>query len=462
MADNFYGNTDVGKMRSNNEDTFVVQQIDGGKVLACVIDGVGGYEGGEVAAQIAKETLLRFFEKKNADAAGTLKAAFLAANERIYHGKVKTSEHEKMACVVTAAVVDMNANQLHFAHVGDTRLYLFRDGSLVKLTRDHSFVGYLEDTKRLSEEEAMRHPKRNEINKALGFDPQMAEKDDYMDFSSSPFLPGDTILLCSDGLSDLVSSADMISIMSGKKSLKQKTDALVAAANERGGKDNITVVLVQNTKKAPTYKATAPVKKNEVPEETVADEPVVVKSAPAEKKPSAAVPLLLFLLIAALAVIGWMWWQQREHPAKNTVVIRQQNTAEIALQNLISSAQGYLQLGDTVNTAQVLVTDTIVVRQDSLHINGGGMVLRADSMFRGPALDGRDARFLMLENIVFENFHTAIIAGARAIQLRNVKFINCRYPVLTTVRVPVDTSVSGYFMDTLLPMDTSRKIELHR
>ena len=104
-----------------------------------------------------------------------------------------------MACVLTLAVVDIEKNKFYYAHVGDTRLYLFRDNTLVKVSKDHSFVGFLEESGRLTEEAAMQHPKRNEINKALGLGVKFSASDDYIETGESPFLPGDLLLLCSDG-----------------------------------------------------------------------------------------------------------------------------------------------------------------------------------------------------------------------------------------------------------------------
>ncbi len=119
---------------------------------------------------------------------------------------------------------------------------------MIKIARDHSFVGFLEDTGRLSEAAAMRHPKRNEINKALGFQKQIDLPDDYIETGKSPFLPGDMLLLCSDGLTDLVPKADITTVLTGSGSLAEKAAELVAEANRKGGKDNITVVLVHHDK----------------------------------------------------------------------------------------------------------------------------------------------------------------------------------------------------------------------
>ena len=128
--------------------------------------------------------------------------AFAEANEKIWQERHAVKEHDKMACVVTLAVADLSSNQFYFAHLGDTRLYLFRDGSLVKITHDQSFVGFLEDSGRLSESEAMKHVKRNEIDKALGFKTKIHSGDD-IETGQSPFLPGDLLLLCNDGLTKM-------------------------------------------------------------------------------------------------------------------------------------------------------------------------------------------------------------------------------------------------------------------
>jgi serine/threonine protein phosphatase PrpC len=223
MADNFYGLTDTGKMRDNNEDNFIAQNIARGKFIAgCVIDGVGGYEGGEVAAAIARTAILNAVKKTSNDTIDTLKKALSEANERIFDKKQMTGEHPQMACVVTIALADINENKFYYAHVGDTRLYLFRDHSLVKVTHDHSFVGFLEDSGRLSEEAAMKHPKRNEINKALGFHEGKFLEPDYVETGESPFLPGDMLLVCSDGLSDMLDSKTIIGIINSHRGVKEK------------------------------------------------------------------------------------------------------------------------------------------------------------------------------------------------------------------------------------------------
>ena len=168
MAENFFGITDTGKIRDNNEDAFIAKKVMNNKfIIACAIDGVGGYSGGEIAAEIARESIFENFAKPSGNLIEAMKASFVLANQKIFAEKLQNKEHGKMACVLTLAVVDVSNNEFHYAHVGDTRLYLLRDHSLVKVTKDHSFVGFLEDSGRLDEDAAMKHLKRNEINKAL-------------------------------------------------------------------------------------------------------------------------------------------------------------------------------------------------------------------------------------------------------------------------------------------------------
>lgn len=171
MGENYFGITNPGRQRKNNEDSFIAETIFNGQyIVACVIDGVGGYTGGEIAARLTRDAIVEQFENHAGDIEQQMISAFENANERIVREKEVNPQNENMACVVTLAVIDIGKNKLYYAHVGDTRLYLFRDGSLVKITRDHSNVGFLEESGRLTETAAMQHPKRNEVNKALGYD----------------------------------------------------------------------------------------------------------------------------------------------------------------------------------------------------------------------------------------------------------------------------------------------------
>lgn len=454
MAENFVGITHAGRIRDNNEDTYLAETLSNGWVVACVIDGVGGYEGGEVAAEIARETIRKRLQKLSTDPVQTLKESLLQANQNIYQEKLNGKGNDQMACVLTIALVDVENNQFYYAHVGDTRLYLLRDQSLVKVTKDHSFVGFLEDSGRLSEKEAMAHPKRNEINKALGFDPQIDLKADYIETGSSPFLPGDMLLLCSDGLSDLVDNRSMTSMLLAGKTLAEKGHALIDAANNAGGKDNITVVIVSNNKKPIKLKATKPVvsKKNgnydeavtPTPAEKIADRPVPPK---AKKRNEGMMLLGLLCLLLAGACVWLLVRNNKEERPFATVAPYTPNEQEKELGDSLALAARSLVLTDR----SIVLGDTLFVRQDTLSINGNGVVLRADSTFAGPAfLVTNHNTFLSLENIVFQDFTTAILLQGRGVHLKNVQFLNCKVPVQHNLLLPGDSTLTGVIRDSFI------------
>jgi serine/threonine protein phosphatase PrpC len=457
MAENFFGSTDTGKLRDNNEDTFIAEKLSNGWIVACVIDGVGGYEGGEVAAEIARTTILNRLQQPFEDVIATLQESLLLTNQNIYNEKIAGNGNKQMACVLTLALVDIEANQFYYAHVGDTRLYLLRDGSLVKVTKDHSFVGFLEDSGRLSEKEAMTHPKRNEINKALGFDAQIEIRSDYVETGSSPFLPGDMLLLCSDGLTDLVNNSEMSSMLLSAKSLGQKAQALIEAANKAGGKDNITVVIVSNDKKPLKQKAFKPLtaKKNENNEEIAVVN--VEQTAPhavnrPKKKGGGVIWLLIFLCLLLAGVCYWLWTKNMEltKPVQ-PVVQKGLNASEKTLGDSISITPGMITLSDSVFGSSIMLSDTIFIRQDSLHINGNGIVLQRDSSYNGPAFFvTANSNYLFLENIIFKDFSTAVLIQGKGLQLKNVVFQNAVIPVQQNLMLPVNDSLTGIINNSFI------------
>ena len=460
MTENYFGITDTGKMRDNNEDDFIAEKILKDRyIMGCVIDGVGGYEGGEVATQIARETILHYLSIPSGDIVTMMKEALTMANEKISQEKLKNSGHENMACVVTMAIADVKNRKFYYAHVGDTRLYLFRDNSLVKITKDHSFVGFLEDSGRLSEEEAMNHPKRNEINKALGFTMMMKADEEFIETGESPFLPGDILLLCSDGLSDMISSDQMVSILSNTDPLNVKAKELIALANNAGGKDNITVVLVQNTDKPLKQKATKPavIKKNE-PRQS--DEPVIEKKEiafdPAKIPRRRSRGLIRFLTVCCgllLGALAWSFfkWRPLNNTVQNSGIVTQLNAQEKKLADTINLfTTTTLLVSDSLFTQPVILSDTLFIQNDSLYILGNGnFVVRADTSFRGPAfMLAPGCQYILLENIVFENFDVALLAQNKSLHLKNVKFKNCRVPVQYQFSFPDNEYVDGGFDDS--------------
>ncbi len=242
------GDTDPGKIRTNNEDSFIVQDIwDQEHVLAVVIDGVGGYEGGEVAAAIAKRSIVEYLSRYgNGERIELLKQAVVYANNRIFEEREKQPQYNNMSCVLTAILVEVGQRRINMAHIGDTRLYQYLDGALQKLSHDHSLVGYREEIGDLTEEEAMHHPQRNVIGRDVGSKKLEAGDTDYVETAVFPLKATSILLLCSDGLCDMLTSVQMKEVLERGISLQDKVLELIQAANDAGGKDNVTVVLVEN------------------------------------------------------------------------------------------------------------------------------------------------------------------------------------------------------------------------
>jgi len=465
MAENFFGLTDTGKVRDNNEDAFIAESVMSGRfIIACAIDGVGGYSGGEIAADIARNVIMERLSKPSGDLISVMKASFIQANKKIIDEKQQNSEHSKMACVLTLALVDLENNQFHYAHIGDTRLYLLRDTSLVKVSKDHSFVGFLEDSGRIDEAGAMKHLKRNEINKALGFGRDIETQNDYIETGSSPFLPGDTLLLCSDGLTDMVNKEAITEVLIAKLSLEEKAGHLIGLANKNGGKDNITVVLVQNNT-ATAWKPTVPIaattesaakKKTEL----IASSPMIEKvnepqashkSESEHKKGNSINPLLGILCLLLLGSTLFLLWKTYKlsdiaGTAAVPVADTARNAGEIKLQDAINSLVGdTLILSDSVFRQAILLSDTLIIPQDSLFIlTEGKITIKGDSTFRGPAMMlSPESRFLFLDGIRFENLEVAISAKNDALYLRDVLFTNCKWPVQNNFIFPDNNYVTG-------------------
>ena len=460
MAENFFGITDTGKIRDNNEDSFIAQPVLNNQlIVACVIDGVGGYEGGEVAAAIAKENILKSFKNLSGDIVNTMRAAFASANEKIYKEKLESGKNSSMACVVTLAVVDIKNNKFYYAHVGDTRLYLLRDRSLVKVTKDQSFVGFLEDSGRLSEEEAMNHPKRNEINKALGFDQQASLTGDYIETGESPFLPADTILLCSDGLTDMVNAGEITSILVKKISLEQKGKELIAAANNAGGKDNITAVLVQNNKRPVKQEAKKPVlvKKKDVEkiQEPPKEAPKIIPKPAIEitKTNTGLVKVLSVLCLLFLLGFIWLWWRQdRNESVGATTPKTVKNAQEIRLQALINgSINDTVLINDSTLGPSIYLTDTLWIRRDSLYLKGtdNASLIRHSSYGTGPAIMVTpQCRSIVLDSITLKDFNIGILTSNHsALQLKNTQFKNCLIAVAYKVQ-PDTLYTNGMFLNS--------------
>ena len=248
MKAKFDAKTNTGLVRENNEDCFIAQHLWNNTCLLCAaIDGMGGYEGGEVAASIARDAIVDYLSScPDCDnILQALEAAVVQANNSIIQHKKKDTSLKNMGCVATVGVIDLENAQLYMAHVGDSRLYQFRDGRLQKLSHDHSLVGYREEIGELTEEEAMANPNRSIISKSLGDKLINGMGQDYIELGIFPLQSGTQLLFSTDGLFDMATSKEIEDILSKEVSVKEKTLQLIDLANTKGGKDNITVVLVE-------------------------------------------------------------------------------------------------------------------------------------------------------------------------------------------------------------------------
>lgn len=232
--------TDPGKRRRNNEDRFYV---DADRGIYAVIDGVGGHAAGETAARIAVEVLTERLERQTGTPEERIREAITLANNEIFRLSRTKPEWAGMACVLTLALIEDDIATI--GHVGDTRLYLLRAGEITKITHDHSPVGEREDHGEITEAEAMRHPRRNEIFRDVGSSERTPQESGFIEIETSLMTPDCLLLLCSDGLTDQVSSAE---VLAGVERYAPDYDAaaraLIEAANAAGGKDNVTVVIV--------------------------------------------------------------------------------------------------------------------------------------------------------------------------------------------------------------------------
>lgn len=248
------GLSDTGRARRENEDRIHVDPQHG---LFMVADGLGGHAAGEHAAETAVEMIVARLGRKTGTPDERMREAITVANNEIHTLAGQHPDWKGMACVVTAALIE--EGEVTAGHVGDSRMYVLEPGSIRKVTRDHSPIGELEDSGRLSEAAAMAHPRRNEVFRDLGSEPHSPDDEDFIDVLRFPFRPNMSILICSDGLSDQVTSDQIRRTVEGYAGDPNRAvRALVQAANDAGGKDNVSVVLVEGPEYRTVEQPTAP------------------------------------------------------------------------------------------------------------------------------------------------------------------------------------------------------------
>ena len=231
--------TDTGRVRTANQDYVYasVEPVGSLPNLFVVADGMGGHQAGDYASRYIVENLVSYLQcTENSQIVPLLREAILKVNTMLYHEAKEKPEFSGMGTTLVAAVADENT--LYVANVGDSRLYLVRD-RIRQVTRDHSYVEELVSLGRLERGSKDYKDKKNIITRAVGTEDKL-----LVDFFEVGLEPGDYILMCSDGLSNMLEDAEMEEIIGSDLELQEKAEKLITVANDNGGKDNIAVVLV--------------------------------------------------------------------------------------------------------------------------------------------------------------------------------------------------------------------------
>ncbi|MBU5266058.1 Stp1/IreP family PP2C-type Ser/Thr phosphatase [Virgibacillus proomii] len=242
--------TDRGQVRSHNEDSGGIFYNAANQLLAVIADGMGGHQAGDVASQMATHLLQEKWEKteglNSPDEAETWVEKVVAdVNTSVYQ---HAQENEECFGMGTTIVIAILLNDiLTIAHIGDSRAYIISDETISQITEDHSLVNALVQSGQISKDEAAHHPRKNVVLKALGTEGSVT-----CDVRSLKFNLDETLLLCTDGLTDKVSDNEIYSLVQAKSELSSVGQNLIALANERGGEDNISLILIQ--RETPTKK----------------------------------------------------------------------------------------------------------------------------------------------------------------------------------------------------------------
>lgn len=242
-----FAKTDLGKARDVNEDFYYIASKDDEIKLYILADGMGGYNGGEIASKLATASVKNYIETNfpqiEKDKEGILKligSSIEYANMIVYDKAKENAELENMGTTLEVCLI--YNNKAFIGHIGDSRIYRIRQEFMRKLTTDHSYVEQLVKDGTITKEEAENHPKKNMLMKALGCTPYVEP-----DLMVKGFLKGDTLLMCSDGLTNMVKEEEIYECV--REDIETSCDKLVQRANEMGGYDNITVLVIQNDEK---------------------------------------------------------------------------------------------------------------------------------------------------------------------------------------------------------------------
>lgn len=243
-----FGKSNIGLIRKVNEDAFYYQkQYSYGKPYICIVaDGMGGHNAGEVASRMAVTEIKEFIEKSLNELEYTdlkdyetlIKRAFLHANKVVYEKSMDSTECIGMGTTLTAVLIIENS--MIIGHVGDSRVYFIRNGIMERITSDHSYVAELIKNGTIKPEEASKHPQKNLITRAIGTGKKIDVDVNVFDIKN-----GDYILMCTDGLSNMLDEDEILNVVISDKNLNEKCSDLIDLANNKGGYDNITVIVIE-------------------------------------------------------------------------------------------------------------------------------------------------------------------------------------------------------------------------
>lgn len=415
------GSSDQGNVRGNNEDRI---HIDDQRGIYMVVDGMGGQAAGEEAAEIAVKTMRGRLERPTESPDLRIREAIALANNAIYEAASRRPEWQGMACVLTVALVEDSAATI--GHVGDSRLYHIRRGKIEKITRDHSPVGEREDSGELSEEAAMSHPRRNEVYRDVGSAPRTPDDTDFIEVKKIPFKPDSALLICSDGLSDVVPAKRILEIVQNNAGdCKTAIDKLIRAA-VADGKDNVSVVLVEGEEFARSAPPPVPAPAFTAPPEV-----------PRRSRAASFLWVAIGMLLGAVLARGVGFFLS-DGPAPHAEGPRVFHIApQDAEFSSIPEAINRASPGDTLEVAPGQYPDRILLK-NGLHIKAHDAVVNgiiADSV-TGASVDGLEVRGdtgiqirnsnVDLDRVTVSGAEEAGVAfsGASRGSLRNSRIVN--------------------------------------
>src|SRR5579862_2572796 len=358
------GESHMGMVRQNNEDRW---HIDADRGIFLVVDGIGGQAAGEKAADIAVNLVRTRLERQTGTAEDRIREGITVANNEIVRLAATNPDWHGMACVLTVAVIEQGSAIV--GHVGDSRLYKIRRREIRKITSDHSPVGEREDGGEISEAEAMRHPRRNEVFRDVGSQEHAPDDPDFIEIRRIPFEPDSALLLCSDGLSDQVTSSEIMrAVLANAGHPGGAVHELIEAANRAGGKDNVTVLVVEG-------------------EQFAASREMPRMAEPAGNPMTSKVALFVYGMIASALVLAGLW--QYGLIGKRPEVIPPQ-TLRVGAGGLahIGEALAKARPGDTVEVASGEYPEQLRLKS-GVTVKGrlpDVPILRAAGMESGPAV----------------------------------------------------------------------------